>query len=122
MAQGIDPLILARTLKPFGITPRNLNLGDRRLKGYLLEQLEIVFERYLPLENPPGQPLPATNPENTGRNEDSWTLPGNAVADDSAPKNGQSSGVAAEEGVPPIKGTNTPQEGPSREFAFEEEF
>ena len=122
MAQGIDPLILARTLKPFGITPRNLNLGDHTLKGYLLEQLEIVFERYLPPENPPGQPLPATNPENTGRNEDSWTLPGNAVADDSAPKNGQSSGVAAEEGVPPVKGTDTPQEGPSREFAFEEKF
>ena len=107
MAQGIDPLILARTLKPFGITPRNLNLGDHTLKGYLLEELEIVFERYLPPENPPGQPLPATNPENTGRNEDTWTLLGNAVAD--------------EEGVSPIEGADT-QEGQSQEFAFEEEF
>ena len=120
-ALGIDPRILARKLKPFGITPRNLNLGDRRLKGYLLEELETVFERYLPPENPPGQPLPATNPENTGRNEDSRTLLGNAVADDSARKNGQSSGVADEEGVSPIEGADT-QEGQSREFAFEEEF
>jgi len=104
--QGIDPRILARKLKLYGITPRNLNLGgSSRLKGYLLEELERVFQRYLPPDNPPIQPLPATTPEKAGRNEDSHPLPDDTVADsetaDSACKNGQSSAVADGEGVCP---------------------
>ena len=104
--KGIDPRFLARKLKPYGITPRNLNLGgSSRLKGYLLEELERVFQRYLPPDNPPIQPLPATTPEKAGRNEDSHPLPDDTVADsetaDSACKNGQSSAVADGEGVCP---------------------
>ena len=104
--QGIDPRLLGRKLKPYGITPRNLNLGgSSRLKGYLLEELEPVFQRYLPPDNPPIQPLPATTPEKAGRNEDSHPLPDDTVADSetavSACKNGHSSGVADGEGVCP---------------------
>ena len=115
---GIDPRILARKLKPYGITPRNLNLGgSSRLKGYLFEELERVFQRYLPPENPPIQPLPATTPENTGQNEDSRPLPDDRVADsktaDSSCKNGQSSAVADEKGVPPAV---------QEELAYVEEF
>jgi putative DNA primase/helicase len=103
--QGIDPRFLGRKLKPYGITPRNLNLGgSSRLKGYLLEELEPVFQRYLPPDNPPIQPLPATTPEKAGRNEDSHPLPDDTVADETPPNsanNGHSSGVADGERVCP---------------------
>ena len=117
-AQGIDPRILARKLKLYGITPRNINVGGTaRPKGYLFEEFERVFQRYLPSEPPPIHPPPATTTENTGQNEDSRPLPDDRVADsktaDSACKNGQSSAVADEKGVPPAV---------QEELAYVEEF
>ena len=123
---GIDQRLLSRKLKPFGITPRNLNKGeDKRPKGYLREEFQPVIERYLsPIESTP-EPLPATNPENTVQNKDSSPLPETTVADTkttvSPHKNGQGSGVADEGGVSPIEGADT-QEGQSQEFAYVEEF
>jgi len=124
--EGIDQRLLSRKLKPFGITPRNLNTGEgKRPKGYLREEFQPVIERYLTTAKPIAEPLPATTPEITGQNEDFLPLPETTVADTkitvSPHKNGQGSGVADEGGVSPIEGADT-QEGQSREFAFEEEF
>jgi len=96
---GIDPRLLSRKLKLYGITPRNINTGEgKRPKGYLREDFQSAFERYLPPEIPPEQPLPATNPEKTDLKEQSHPLPEIAVADTeptvSPHENGDSSGVA----------------------------
>jgi len=39
---------LARLLRPFGIAPRNIAIDALRHKGYLREQFEDAFSRYLP--------------------------------------------------------------------------
>ena len=47
--KGIDGRIVARLLKPYGVRPRPINLGgDKRAKGYLREQFEEPWERWLP--------------------------------------------------------------------------
>jgi Protein of unknown function (DUF3631) len=38
---------LSRQLKPFGITPRSIRVQNQVLRGYLLEQFEDAFARYL---------------------------------------------------------------------------
>jgi hypothetical protein len=48
---------LARLLKGFGVRPRTVRALDGRGKGYVLEELSVAFERYLPLE------VPTPNPE-----------------------------------------------------------
>jgi hypothetical protein len=64
-------LWLAQQLRPYGVKPRNLRIGDQVLKGYLRDDLLDVFRRYIPQseldalrteepETPPEQtPLPA---------------------------------------------------------------
>jgi hypothetical protein len=39
---------LARMLRPFEVEPRNLQIENRRPKGYYFEHLKDAFERYLP--------------------------------------------------------------------------
>jgi hypothetical protein len=38
---------LARMLKPFDVEPRNLQIEDRRPKGYHYSELKDAFDRYL---------------------------------------------------------------------------
>ncbi|WP_163047157.1 DUF3631 domain-containing protein, partial [Acinetobacter nosocomialis] len=46
---GITARNLARLLKPFGISSRDIRINDRAgIKGYLAEDLEDAFARYLP--------------------------------------------------------------------------
>src|ERR1043165_937572 len=64
-------LWLAQQLRPYGVKPRNLRIGDQVLRGYLRDDLLDVFRRYIPQseldslraeqpETPPEQtPLPA---------------------------------------------------------------
>ena len=67
-------LWLAQQLRPYGVKPRNLRIGDRVLKGYLYDDLLDVFRRYIPkseldafiaeqTEQPP--PPPAANGEHS---------------------------------------------------------
>src|SRR5439155_20006911 len=41
---------LAKMLKPFGVSPVRLRVGERTLRGYLREDLGDAFARYLPLD------------------------------------------------------------------------
>lgn len=45
---GLDGRGLARLLKPYGVKPRAVRLGDAVSKGYRRDQLAEAFERYLP--------------------------------------------------------------------------
>jgi hypothetical protein len=38
---------LARMLKPFEVEPRNIQVGDRRPKGYIYDHLKAAFDPYL---------------------------------------------------------------------------
>lgn len=46
----LGPRRLAGLLKPYGIRPRDLRIGDKALKGYRLEDFADAFGRYLPLQ------------------------------------------------------------------------
>ena len=43
----LNPRKLARFLRPFGVEPKQVRVGDRTAKGYDLEELEAAFARYL---------------------------------------------------------------------------
>jgi hypothetical protein len=43
----IDPRTLARLLKPYGITPRDVRIGPKVVKGYYREDLWDAWQRYL---------------------------------------------------------------------------
>jgi hypothetical protein len=51
--KGLDARTLARLLKPYGVKPRVLRVGDETPRGYRRQELQDVFERYLPIY-PPG--------------------------------------------------------------------
>jgi putative DNA primase/helicase len=42
-------LWLSRQLKPYGIRPKTMRIGDGRAKGYIFEEFEDVFRRYIPM-------------------------------------------------------------------------
>jgi hypothetical protein len=46
--KGIEARRLARLLKPYGIKPKSIRVGDGTPKGYTLEDLQDAFARYLP--------------------------------------------------------------------------
>jgi hypothetical protein len=46
--KGLDGRRLARLLKPYGIRPRTIRIGDHTEKGYLKESLVEAWERWLP--------------------------------------------------------------------------
>src|SRR5260370_27601346 len=52
----ISPNQLANLLHPFGIAPQVIRIGDETPRGYLLEQFQEPFDRYLPKH-----PLPDRN-------------------------------------------------------------
>jgi hypothetical protein len=39
---------LALQLRPYGLRPRTIRIGDNVAKGYVLEEMLEVFERYVP--------------------------------------------------------------------------
>ncbi|MEM1404975.1 MAG: DUF3631 domain-containing protein [Pseudomonadota bacterium] len=45
---GIDALSLARTLSEYGVKPKDLRIGDKVSRGYVREDLEDPWRRYLP--------------------------------------------------------------------------
>lgn len=45
---GIDSRSLSRLLKPYGIRPTSVRIGERTPKGYKREQLEDAWARYTP--------------------------------------------------------------------------
>ena len=53
-ARGVQ---LARALRPYAIAPRNIRFGASVRKGYLHRDLVDVWERYLPIDPRPLQPL-----------------------------------------------------------------
>lgn len=55
----ISPVQLAKLLKPFGVSPRDIRLGLEVLKGYYAEDFADAFARYLPPAE--GSATPATN-------------------------------------------------------------
>jgi hypothetical protein len=46
--RGVEARRLARLLKPYGIKPKSIRMGDGTPKGYALEDLHDAFARYLP--------------------------------------------------------------------------
>lgn len=42
---------LAKLLRPFEISPRSIRIGENTPKGYLLEQFQDAFQRYVPVED-----------------------------------------------------------------------
>jgi hypothetical protein len=47
---------LARHLRPFGVQPKTVRLGDKKDRGYALEDFTEAFERYLPHMSLPKAP------------------------------------------------------------------
>ena len=90
--RGIDSRSLSHLLRPFGIHPQNLRIGDSVVKGYSREDFEDAWARYLP---PASSRYNATRPVNTGENGDAASA--TACATDSATQsgpNGRSASVA----------------------------
>jgi putative DNA primase/helicase len=46
--RAIDELWLAKQLRPYGIFPRSMRIGETKTKGYTLEELRPIFKRYIP--------------------------------------------------------------------------
>jgi hypothetical protein len=77
----ISPRSLARLLTPFGLRSRNLRLDDEVVKGYLREQFEEAWDRYLP-PHPPFYPLHPLQPASAlGKPPDFYPLHDPNVAD-----------------------------------------
>ena len=56
---------IADLLRPYGIEPDSVRIGDRTKKGYYLTQFTSVFETYVAYPPPPN-PERRNNPTNTG--------------------------------------------------------
>lgn len=64
--KGLDARTLARLLKPYGVKPRVLRVGDETPRGYRRQELRDVFERYLPIHPPEAQQAKHTQHEERG--------------------------------------------------------
>jgi hypothetical protein len=51
--EELTPVKLARLLRPYGISPRQLWTGETNLHGYDVKHFNTVFDRYLPVGGPP---------------------------------------------------------------------
>jgi putative DNA primase/helicase len=91
---------LARALKPIGIVPENIRVGDKVPKGYLLARFEEAFARYL--DEGGFEPLHRYNADATGTFESFQTATQEtdvAVRKREKPNNdGHCSGVAVQKG------------------------
>ncbi len=47
-AKEIDALWLAKRFQPYGVRPRTIWIGDTHAKGYLQNDFEVLFRRYIP--------------------------------------------------------------------------
>jgi putative DNA primase/helicase len=47
-SKGITEMWLAQQLRPYGVRPKTMRIGDQVAKGYLVKDLEEVFRRYIP--------------------------------------------------------------------------
>jgi putative DNA primase/helicase len=96
----LTPNQLARALKPLGIAPENIRVGDKVPKGYLLARFEEAFARYL--DEGGFEPLHRYNADDTGTSEGFQTAtPETDVAVrkcEKANNDGHCSGVAVEKG------------------------
>ena len=92
---------LARMLKPLGIAPQNIRVGDKVAKGYAFRHFEDAFSRYLPDEGA-SEPLHRYNADKTGTSDIFQTATSEAdVADGKCEKSandGPCSGVAVAPG------------------------
>lgn len=50
--KGLDPRTLARLLKPYGVRPTSVRVGDKTPKGYRADDLRDAWSRYLPSQGP----------------------------------------------------------------------
>ena len=93
---------LARMLKPLGITPENIRIGDKVPKGYVFAHFDDAFTRYLPQEGA-FEPLHRFNADETGTSEPFQTATSeDDVADGKCEKpsnDGHRSGRAVQKGV-----------------------
>lgn len=64
---------VARLLRPFGITPSTVRIGEKTPNGYQLSQFEDAFDRYLP--NPPH---PAPKVPTVPTTQENRAFPGNS--------------------------------------------
>ena len=46
--RAIDENWLAQKLRPYGVRPRTVRIGERMAKGYVGLELRDVFRRYIP--------------------------------------------------------------------------
>jgi putative DNA primase/helicase len=92
---------LARMLKPLGIAPDNIRIGNKVPKGYRLSRFEEAFSRYLSPEGA-SEPLDRYSADEMGTSEPSQsatTEPNVAVRKcEKSNNDGPSSGVAVEKG------------------------
>ncbi len=66
----LTPRRLARLLRPFGVASKNIRLPSGQTpKGYLLEDLAPVFERYLPAPPPQNPPHPPQVSPDAGKRD-----------------------------------------------------
>jgi hypothetical protein len=115
MGQSGKPLTqnkLARMLKPLGITPENIHIGDKVPKGYVFRHFEEAFARALPQEGGL-QPLNRSNADEMGTSSCFQTAPPNpdgAVGKcEKPPNDGHKSGRAVAKGG---IGKNVPVDAP----------
>ena len=51
-SQGINDRLLASRLKQYGIKSKDVRVGDKALKGYLVEDFRDAWNRYCPSASP----------------------------------------------------------------------
>lgn len=94
--KGLDGRRLARHLKPYGIRPRTIRIGDHTEKGYLKESLTEAWERWLPTCTEPSQPSQASGAVTQAPHDQADVTDVTAVTDKS-PGNGTVTANATEE-------------------------
>lgn len=62
----IRPKQLALLLRPFGILPKSVRIGENTPKGYLLDDFEDAFARYLPRGSANATPQQSSNSADMG--------------------------------------------------------
>jgi len=64
--QQIDGLWLAQQLRPYGIRPRTLWIGEEQAKGYYQEDFTEAFQRYIPKAEAQAYLAELTKPDENG--------------------------------------------------------
>lgn len=114
---GMNPIDLARMLRPFGVRPQKVRVGDDSSRGYYFDNFRDAFDRYLPplTQTPPPVPLgtpgiPGTDqlngaPEGGTRVEQGWNADSDR-GDCSTPPNQPGTQLTRDvPGIPPVPPT-----------------